>query len=178
LYVAAALTGVGAGPMWVSQGALATWYAAQLNPQEPTMHIGKVCCACCGDDQLLMLSAKVQGVFYGIFQMAQVSGSLISSVSLNGQDATPHTQRILFSIYLAVMAVALALGIALLRDRLPLVARQLSVNLPLDDDNDDDDDRDLFFQTEFVVCLMPFVAWFTCCLIFCWYVHSFTQYIS
>jgi hypothetical protein len=51
--------------------------------------------------------------------MTQVSGNLISSVALNGQDATPHTQLILFSTYLSFMAVSLVCCIVLLKDKLP-----------------------------------------------------------
>ena len=90
LYVAATLTGMFAGPLWVSQGVLVARFAAHLGPGNPTQHVG-----------------KVQGVFYAIFQMTQLTGNLISSLALHGHDVTSKTARMLFSVYLGCVATAL-----------------------------------------------------------------------
>ena len=70
LYISAALVGIGAGPMWVSQGlymsALSTRYRSLL-VKHGNLH-----------DLQEDYSGLFQGYFFGIFQLTQVFGNLVS----------------------------------------------------------------------------------------------------
>lgn len=80
-----------------------TWYAANAGRASPTEVIG-----------------TMQGIFFAIFQMTQVSGNLISSLVLNtgsGNDVSAKTKTTLFLVYLACIGLGLLLAILFLRPK-------------------------------------------------------------
>jgi len=76
MYPASVLLGIGAGPMWVAQGE----YVSTLAEQHTSLT---------GLDDAF---GTFNGIFYGVFQMTQVSGNLISALVLNnGKDTSAPT---------------------------------------------------------------------------------------
>jgi len=125
MYPAAALLGLGAAPQWVSQGKYVTLLAENYKQYDTEG---------CRD-----VFGWFNGIFYGVYQMTQVSGNLISMLVLREEDVGPtqqptnfleppkseineHTRILLFMTYI----VSCATGVILMKCMVkPLTQLQL-----------------------------------------------------
>jgi len=98
MYPASCFLGLGAAPLWVGQGVLTTHYAfeyARLKNKNDHEYLG-----------------LFQGIFFGIFQISQVAGNLLSSLVLrmDDNDVDLNSRTTLIIIYLAIMGVGIGVS--------------------------------------------------------------------
>eukprot|EP00050_Salpingoeca_kvevrii_P010585 m.9224 g.9224 ORF g.9224 m.9224 type:complete len:504 (+) comp2950_c0_seq1:93-1604(+) len=124
LYTAAGLTGLAAPAMWVAQGAYINWLSGEtIAARHGGRYTGE------SPDALV---GSMQGVFFFIFQMTQVSGNLISSLVLHqghhkaasdagasgSESEVPHrTLKLLFVTYACSVAFGIVLLVFFLKPR-------------------------------------------------------------